>query len=80
MRSEARYRALFEAIDDGFCIIEFVDGPHGPLSDYVHIEANSGYGRHTGISDIIGKTLREIEPNAPDQWLTLYGGVLESGR
>lgn len=80
MRSEARYRALFEAIDDGFCIIEFVDGPHGPLSDYVHIEANSGYGRHTGISDIIGKRLREIEPNAPDQWLTLYGGVLESGR
>ena len=80
MRSEARYRALFEAIDDGFCIIEFIDGPHGPLSDYVHIEANSGYGRHTGISDIIGKTLREIEPNAPDQWLTLYGGVLESGR
>ncbi len=80
MRSEARYRALFEAIDDGFCIIEFIDGPHGPLSDYVHIEANSGYGRHTGISDIIGKRLREIEPNAPDQWLTLYGGVLESGR
>jgi len=80
MRSEARYRALFEAIDDGFCIIEFIDGPHGPLSDYVHIEANSGYGRHTGISDIIGKTLRDIEPNAPDQWLTLYGGVLESGR
>jgi PAS domain S-box-containing protein len=80
MRSEARYRALFEAIDDGFCIIEFIDGPHGPSSDYVHIEANSGYGRHTGISDIIGKRLREIEPNAPDQWLTLYGGVLESGR
>ena len=52
-QSEARYRALFEAIDDGFCIIEFFDGPHGPLSDYVHVEANPGYERHTGIAGIV---------------------------
>ncbi|MDQ7970184.1 MAG: response regulator [Oxalicibacterium faecigallinarum] len=71
--------ALFEAIDDGFCIIEFIDGPHGPLSDYVHIEANSGYQRHTGISDIIGKRLREIEPDNSDTWLAIYGKVLQTG-
>ncbi|WP_293779587.1 response regulator [uncultured Oxalicibacterium sp.] len=71
--------ALFEAIDDGFCIIEFIDGPHGPLSDYVHIEANSGYQRHTGIHDIVGKRLREIEPNHADTWLAVYGKVLQSG-
>ncbi len=71
LRSEARYRALFEAIDEGFCIIEFIDGPHGPLSDYVHIEANSGYERQTGIADIVGKRLREIEPDAADKWIAL---------
>ena len=38
--SEVRYRTLFNTIDEGFCIIEFFDGPHGPLSDYVHVEAN----------------------------------------
>ncbi len=27
-RSEERYHALFDAIDDGFCIIAFFDGPH----------------------------------------------------
>ncbi len=80
VRSESRYRAIFEAIDDGFCIIEFIDGPEGPLSDYVHIEANSGYERHTGISGIIGKRLREIEPDNAGQWLDLYGGVLASGQ
>lgn len=79
-RSEARYRALFEAIDEGFCIIEFIDGPHGPLSDYVHIEANSGYERQTGIANIVGKRLREIEPDAADKWIELYGGVLRSGQ
>ena len=80
MDSDARRRALFEAIDDGFCIIEFIDGPEGPLSDYVHIESNSGYERQTGIKDIVGKRLREIEPNNADVWLGIYGGVLESGQ
>jgi len=32
--SEERYRTLFESIDEGFCIIEFFDRPHGPLSNY----------------------------------------------
>lgn len=79
LKAETRYRALFEAIDDGFCIIGFIDGPEGMLSDYVHLEANAGYGRHTGITDIIGKRLREIEPDNADVWLELYGGVLETG-
>lgn len=78
-QSRIRREALFEAIDDGFCIIEFIDGPHGPLSDYVHIEANSGYERHTGIRDIIGKRLREIEPDNSDVWVKIYKEVLDTG-
>jgi PAS domain S-box-containing protein len=77
--SKERYRALFEAIDDGFCIIEFFDGPHGPLSDYVHVEANPGYERHTGIPNIVGRTLRDIAPQEAEGWLELYGGVLRTG-
>ncbi|WP_425482842.1 PAS domain-containing protein, partial [Aureimonas leprariae] len=78
-RSEERYRALFEAVDDGFCIIEFFDGPHGPLSDYEHVEANAGYERHTGIPDIVGRTLRDLAPDEADGWIELYGGVLRTG-
>ncbi|WP_348531807.1 response regulator [Rhizobium sp. 16-449-1b] len=79
VKSEGRRRALFEAIDDGFCIIEFIDGPEGPMSDYVHVESNSGYERQTGIKGIVGKRLREIEPDNADVWLKVYGGVLETG-
>lgn len=79
-RSEARYRALFEAIDDGFCIIEFIDGPSGPLSDYIHVEANSGYERHTGIPDIVGKTVFDVAPTDANNWVELYGNVLRTGR
>ena len=79
-RSEERYRALFNAIDDGFCIIEFFDGPHGPLSDYVHVEANAGYERHTGIPNIVGMTIRALAPDEADGWVELYGGVLRTGQ
>jgi PAS domain S-box-containing protein len=77
--SSVRRHALLEAIDDGFCVIQFMDGPHGPLSDYLHIEANSGYERHTGIGGIVGKSLREIEPDNAQTWLDLYGTVLRTG-
>ncbi|MCJ2086092.1 response regulator [Methylobacterium sp. E-005] len=78
--SEERYRTLFEAIDDGFCVITFLDGPHGPLSDYVHVEANPGYERHTGIAGIVGRTLRDLVPaDDAEAWLDLYGGVLRTG-
>ncbi len=79
-RSAARYRTLFDAVDDGFCIIEFFDGPHGPLGDDDHIEANGGYERHTGIADIVGRTLRGLLPAAEAEgWIELFGGVLRTG-
>ncbi|WP_340265473.1 ATP-binding protein [Sphingobium mellinum] len=74
-----RYRTLFESMDEGFCIIEFFDGPHGPLSDYVHIEANPAYERHAGIPQVVGQKLREMVPDEADGWLELYGGVLRTG-
>ena len=76
---EAGRQALFEMIDDGFCIIQFIDGPDGPLSDYMHIEANSGYERHTGIKGIVGKTVFDVAPDDGRQWVKIYGDVLEHG-
>ncbi len=77
--SEERYRALFDAIDEGFCIIEFLDGPHGPLSDYVHVEANSAYAKHAGIPNVVGQKVREMVGAEAEDWVRLYRGVLETG-
>ena len=77
--SEQRYRTLFDSIDEGFCIIEFFDGPHGPLSDYVHIEANPAYALHAGIPNVVGQKLREMVPDEADGWAELYGSVLRTG-
>jgi signal transduction histidine kinase/ActR/RegA family two-component response regulator len=77
--SEHRYRTLFNSIDEGFCIIEFLDGPHGPLSDYIHVEANPAYAQHAGIPNVVGQKLREMVPDEADGWAELYGGVLRTG-
>lgn len=77
--SEALYKGLFDAIDEGFCIIEFLDGPHGPASDYVHISANAAYERHAGIANVVGQRLREIVPDEADAWAARYGEVLRTG-
>jgi len=78
--SEARYRTLFENIDEGFCVIEFIDGPHGLLSDYVHIEANPAYMSHCGIPDIVGKTGRGVlGANEADAWVATFRAVLDTG-
>ncbi|MGJ5078731.1 PAS domain-containing protein [Bradyrhizobium sp. HKCCYLS3013] len=77
--SEERYRTLFNSIDEGFCIIEFFDGPHGPLSDYIHVEANPAYALHAGIPNVVGQKVREMVPGEADGWVELYGGVLRTG-
>lgn len=73
------YRILFENMDDGFCVIKFLDGPHGPLSDYVHVLANPAYERHTGIPNVVGQHLRDMVPDEADDWIAFYGKVLHTG-
>ncbi|MBB4154687.1 signal transduction histidine kinase [Sphingomonas jinjuensis] len=73
------YRSLFDAMDEGFCVIEFLDGPHGPLSDYVHVEANAAYQRNAGIPNVVGQRLRDMVPDEADAWIARYGHVLRTG-
>ncbi len=77
--SELRYRTLFDSIDDGFCVIEFVDGPHGPLSDYIHIEANPASAHNVGMPGVLGKRLRELVGEEADEWVERYRNVLLTG-
>ncbi len=76
---ERRYRALFESMDEGFCVIEFVDGPFGPLSDYVHVMANQAFERHTGIPNVVGQKVRDLVPAEAGSWIERYGAVLRTG-
>jgi PAS domain S-box-containing protein len=78
-QSEQRFQALFERIDEGFCIIEFLDGPHGPMSDYVHILANPAYLANAGIANVVGQKVRDMVPDEADAWVDIYRRVLLTG-
>ncbi len=77
--SERRYETLFETMDEGFCIIEFLDTELGPNTDYIHIEANPAYERHAGIPNVVGQRLRDMVPEEADSWAARYGEVLRTG-
>ncbi|HEY9238165.1 MAG TPA: PAS domain-containing protein, partial [Burkholderiaceae bacterium] len=77
--SERQFRALFDSIDEGFCVIEFLDGPHGPLSDYVHVSANPAYTANAGIPDVVGQRVRDMVPDEADGWVAIYREVLLTG-
>jgi PAS domain S-box-containing protein len=77
--SEARFRTLFDTMDEGFCVIRFIDGEHGPLSDYVHVQANPAYERHAGIANVVGQRVRALVPDEAEGWVDLYRQVLVTG-
>jgi PAS domain S-box-containing protein len=77
--SESRYRALFDAIDEGFCIIEVLfDDSQKPV-DYRFLEANPALERLTGLIDVGGKSMRELAPDHESYWFDLYGRVALTG-
>lgn len=77
--SEARYRSLFAAIDEGFCIIEKVDGEGGNPVEFRYVEANPAFAAQTGQGDVVGKTIGQVFPNEPQAWRETYDAVLRTG-
>jgi PAS domain S-box-containing protein len=78
-RSETQYRTLFEAIDEGFCILEMLFDETGTPIDYRFIEANPAFETQTGLRNAIGKTVRELLPDIEPVWLETYGRVAQTG-
>jgi PAS domain S-box-containing protein len=76
---EARYRALFESIDEGFCVVKLLRGADGQVHDYRFEEANEAFTLHTGLQDAVGRTVRELLPEHESHWFSLYQRVADSG-
>ena len=78
-QSEARYRALFSNMEQGFCLIEKVATVPGEPSDYRYLAVNPAFGRQSGLADPTGKTLREMVPGIEPRVTAIYDEVLASG-
>lgn len=76
---EEKYRSLFETIDEGFCVIEMLFDAAGRPWDYRFLEANGAFEKHTGLTGVIGRTIREFVPNHDEYWFQTYGEVARTG-
>src|SRR5258706_1687027 len=78
--SEARYRTLFESIDEGFCVIEVLFGGAGAATDYRFLEVNPSFERLTGLRDAVGKRMRELAADHEEHWFRIYGEIATTGQ
>lgn len=77
--SEARYRHLYESIDEGFCIIQMVfDAKNTPM-DYIFLEVNPSFEEQSGIVNARGQSMRAIASRHEDHWFELFGQVALTG-
>ena len=74
-----RYRTLLDSIDEGFCVIEKIASPDGGRSDYRYIEANSAFATHSGMTDVLGRTVREVLGAECESWISTWDTVLNTG-
>jgi PAS domain S-box-containing protein len=77
--SEARYRALFDSIDEGYCIIEMIFDEQGKPVDYRFLEVNPSFEKQTGLVDAVGKRMRELAPRHEEHWFETYGRIAVAG-
>ena len=77
--SEERYRTRFNALIEGFCVIEMVFDPSGKPVDYRFLEINAAFEAQTGLHDAQGKLMRSLAPDHEQHWFDIYGKIAVTG-
>lgn len=76
--SEEQFRALFNSMDEGYCVAEVSFDAHG-RADYRIVEMNPAFEKHTGQRNMLGRSVRETLPGLEEAWFEIYGGVARTG-
>lgn len=74
-----RLRAVFESIDQGFCVCEMVVDAAGAPVDYRFVEVNPRFEDMTGLVDPVGRTAREMVPDLEPVWVATYARAAFGG-
>jgi PAS domain S-box-containing protein len=76
----ARYRTLFDSIDEAYCIVRVVFDDTGKPLDYIFEEVNQAFERQTDIQNPVGRSMRDIAPNHEPHWVDAYGRIAITGQ
>ncbi|MFC5438347.1 PAS domain-containing protein [Rhodanobacter umsongensis] len=80
--NEARWRSLFEHMQEGFFVAEALRDAQGTIVDFRLVEANPAFEAQRGFEPgtAPGRSIREMLPPVPVALLHAYAEVLESGQ
>jgi PAS domain S-box-containing protein len=74
-----KYLALFNSIDEAFCILEMIYDENGRVLDYRYADMNPAFEKQSGMKNAQGKTLSELVPGIETSWVERAGKVAETG-
>ncbi|MGN6551874.1 MAG: sensor histidine kinase [Pararhizobium sp.] len=77
-RTAAIYRVLRDTLDQGFGIIDVIVGRDG-RADHRFVEVNAAFERQTGLSNVVGRAIRELVPDLEERWLQTLEEVARTG-
>ena len=79
--SEARWRGLFNNMQEGFFVGQALRDATGRMVDFRFIEMNPSFEQQSGIvaSDAMGRPVREVLPGIQDELLQSYAEVVDTG-
>jgi len=79
--SRKQLESLFENMPSGFAEHEFIFDKNGKPYDFRFTKINPSFTKLTGFTeDLIGKTIKELEPNIQNEWVERYAKVAMTGK
>ncbi len=79
--NEAKWRGLFETLEEGFIVGEVVRDEAGRIIDWRYNEVNNAWYDLLGVErgSAVGRTVREVFPGIEDEWVMEFARVVETG-
>lgn len=76
---EAKYRTLFESMDEAYAVVEVLRDGNGGWHDFRFIEVNPAFMAHTSMPDPVSRTATELLGTPNPRWTQMYGQALDTG-
>lgn len=74
------YQSIFQAVEEGFCVVEMLFDHKNQPVDYRFLETNKSFERQTGLQHARGRRIRELVPAIEQHWFDIYGQVALTGQ
>ncbi|MBE7178458.1 MAG: PAS domain-containing protein, partial [Mucilaginibacter polytrichastri] len=78
-KSEEKYRAIFNSVEEGFSLLEILFDENNHPYDVIVRDANPAQNRIDGTGNVIGKRVKEVYPDIEQKWIDRYAAVAQTG-